>query len=75
MLRSFVIWQDYDSDSDSDDEDGISIYYLVPPLWHHRVMIWCDDGHFHCGSSQGHLDVRTGRFHSLDPPYCACSSE
>ena len=55
----------YDTDSDSEDEDGIRLYYLDPTVWRRLVMIRCNDGHFYYGSIQGHLDVCTGRFHSL----------
>ena len=49
--------------------------YLDPPVWRRQVMIRGSNGHFYYGSTRGHLDVRTGSYHSLEPPYCACSSE
>ena len=57
-----------DSDSE-DDDDGIRTYYLDPPVWRRWVMIRSNDGHFYYGNTEGHLDARTGRYHSFEPPY------
>ena len=60
-------------DDDDDDEDrGVALYYLDPPVWRRQVMIRNEEGHFVYQNTEGHLVVRTRRYHSLGPPYCSC---
>ena len=66
----------YDEDLEEEvlEEDrGVALYYLDPPVWRRQIMVRNEEGHFIYQSTEGHLVVRTGRYHSFAPPYCSCS--
>ena len=66
----------YDEDLEEEilEEDrGVALYYLDPPVWRRQIMVRNEEGHFIYQSTEGHLVVHTGRYHSFILPYCSCS--